>query len=173
MYSYGPPHMAEQKQNDQLEHTYSRSVRIRDVALKTCRRRWTIGRSGERGSRISVQAERDDDDDDIRTAKCWAWLWSLLPRFHHCWNPISSTILGLLFFNIYSNWDDPHTQSINLWFSRQNLLSLLPYSLNRCVTSAPYILAFFFFLFLLPFFISIYSSAKFRFSSLPTLLNLL
>ena len=23
MYSYGPPHMAEQKQNNQLEHTYS------------------------------------------------------------------------------------------------------------------------------------------------------
>ena len=22
MYSYGPPHMAEQKQDDQLEHTY-------------------------------------------------------------------------------------------------------------------------------------------------------
>ena len=44
------PHMAEQKQNDQLEHTYSSTVRIRDVALKTCQRRWTIGRSGERGS---------------------------------------------------------------------------------------------------------------------------
>ena len=34
-------------------HTYSSYVRIRDVALKTCRRRWTIGRSGERGSGIS------------------------------------------------------------------------------------------------------------------------
>ena len=30
-------------------HTYSSSVRIRDVALKTCQRRWTIGRSGKRG----------------------------------------------------------------------------------------------------------------------------
>ena len=38
-------------------------MRIRDVALKTCRRRWTIGRSGERGSGISVQAARHDDDD--------------------------------------------------------------------------------------------------------------
>ena len=56
MYSYGPPHMAEQKQND---------VRIRDVALKTYRRRWTIGRSGERGSGISVLAAGHDDDDDI------------------------------------------------------------------------------------------------------------
>ena len=33
------PHMDEQKQDDQLEHTYNSSVRIRDVALKTCQRR--------------------------------------------------------------------------------------------------------------------------------------
>ena len=38
-------------------------VRIRDVALKTCQRRWTIGRSGERGSGISVLAARHDDDE--------------------------------------------------------------------------------------------------------------
>ena len=31
-------------------NTYSRSVRIQDVALNTCQRWWTIGRSGERGS---------------------------------------------------------------------------------------------------------------------------
>ena len=38
---------------------------IRDVTLKTCRRQWTIGRGGERGSKISVMmARRDDDDDD-------------------------------------------------------------------------------------------------------------
>ena len=64
MYSYGPPHMAEQKQDDQLEHTYRNYVRIRDVALKTCQRQWTIERSGERGSGISVLAARLDDDDD-------------------------------------------------------------------------------------------------------------
>ena len=45
MYSYAPLHMAEQKQDDQLQHTYSSYVRIRDVALKTCQRLWTIGRS--------------------------------------------------------------------------------------------------------------------------------
>ena len=39
MYSYGPPHMAKQKQDDQLKHTYSSYVRIRDVALKTCLKR--------------------------------------------------------------------------------------------------------------------------------------
>ena len=73
MYSYGPPHMAEQHQDDQLEHTYSSSVRMRDVALKTCQRRWTIGRSGERGSVISVLAARpdDDDDDDIYSLRAY------------------------------------------------------------------------------------------------------
>ena len=39
MYSYGPPHMAGQKQDDQLEHTFSSYVRIRNVALKTYERR--------------------------------------------------------------------------------------------------------------------------------------
>ena len=63
MYSYGPSHMVEQMQDDQLEHTYSSYVRIQDVALKTCQRRWTIGRSGEIESGISVLAARHDDDD--------------------------------------------------------------------------------------------------------------
>ena len=67
MYSYGPPHMAGQKQDDQLEHTFSSNVRIRDVALKTYQRRWTIGRSGERGSGISVLAARHDDDNEGRS----------------------------------------------------------------------------------------------------------
>ena len=65
MYSYGPPHMAVQKQDDQHEHTFSNYVRIQDVVQKTCLRRWTIGKSGERGSGISVlPAQHDDDDDD-------------------------------------------------------------------------------------------------------------
>ena len=57
-----------QKQDDQHEHTYNSYVRIRDVALKTWQRGWTIERSGERGSEISVPAARhdDDDDDDIK-----------------------------------------------------------------------------------------------------------
>ena len=66
MYSYGPPHMAEQKQDDQLEHTYSSYVRIRDVALKTCQMRWTIGRSDERGSGISIRAAHDNADDYVK-----------------------------------------------------------------------------------------------------------
>ena len=66
MYSKGTLFMADQKQDDQLEHTYSSYVKIWDVALKTCQRRWTIGRSEERGSVISVLAawHHDDDDDD-------------------------------------------------------------------------------------------------------------
>ena len=56
--------MAEQKQDDQLEYTCSICVRIRDVAQKTCQKQWTIGRSGERVSVISVLAARHDDDDD-------------------------------------------------------------------------------------------------------------
>ena len=87
MYSYGPPHMAEQKQDDQLEHTYSSYVSIRDVALKTCRRRWTIGRSGERGSGISVLAARHDDDDDDEYIYMYIYIyicvcvWHLLSKY--------------------------------------------------------------------------------------------
>ena len=39
------------------------TVRIRDVVQKTCQRRWTIGKSGGRGSGISVLSARHDDDD--------------------------------------------------------------------------------------------------------------
>ena len=62
MYSYGPPHMAKQKQDDQLEHTYSSYVR-----------RWMIGRSGKRGSGISVLAARHDDDDDDYLTNNWGY----------------------------------------------------------------------------------------------------
>ena len=64
MYSYGPPHMAVQKQDDQHEYTFSNYVRIRDVVQKTCLMRWTIGKSSERGSGISMLPARHDDDDD-------------------------------------------------------------------------------------------------------------
>ena len=88
MYSYRPPHMAVQKQDDQLEHTYSSSVRIRVVALKTCQRRWTIGRSGERGSGISVLVARHDDDDEP--------LWVIQWQIHPC------TIIVVI--DIYYKW---------------------------------------------------------------------
>ena len=56
--------MDEQRQDDQLEPTYSSSVLIRDVALKTCRKQWTIEKGGEKGSKISVLMARHDDDDE-------------------------------------------------------------------------------------------------------------
>ena len=65
MCSCGPPHMANQKQDDQLEHSYSSSVMIWDVTLKTYRRRWMIGIRGERVSGISVLAALHDDDEKI------------------------------------------------------------------------------------------------------------
>ena len=77
MYSNGPPHMAVQKQDDQHEHTFSSYVRIRDVVLKTCLGQWTIGKSGERGSGISVLPARHDDDDDISKD-----LWLLLIYYY-------------------------------------------------------------------------------------------
>ena len=79
MYSYGPPHMARKKQDDLHEHTFSSYVRIRDVALKTCQRWWTIGKSGVRGSGISVLvAQHDDDDDDD-----FKLIISYLNTYHH------------------------------------------------------------------------------------------
>ena len=80
MYSYGPPHMAKQKQDDQLEITYSSYVKTQEVTPKTCRRRWIIGRSRERGSGISVLAARHDDDEDTYpecVTSCF-FLWRLI-----------------------------------------------------------------------------------------------
>ena len=64
--------MALQKQDDQHEHTFSNYVRIRDVVLKTYLGRWTIGRSGERGSGISVLPAWHDDDDDDESIIAWS-----------------------------------------------------------------------------------------------------
>ena len=61
--------MDEQSQDDPLEPTYSSSVPIRDIALKTCWKQWTIGRGGEKESGISLLIARHDDDDDICTYK--------------------------------------------------------------------------------------------------------
>ena len=60
--------MAAQKQDDQLERTFSSYVRIQAVVLKTYLGRWTIGRSGERGSGISVLPAWYDDDDEVSSS---------------------------------------------------------------------------------------------------------
>ena len=64
MYSCGPLWSDVQREDDQLEHTYSSSAPIRNV--RTCWKQWTIGSGGKRGSGISVlMALHDDDDDEI------------------------------------------------------------------------------------------------------------
>ena len=65
------------KHDDQLEHIFSSYVSMRDVPLRTWRRRWTIGRSGERRSGISVLVAWHDDDEDIY----WANETELSPWF--------------------------------------------------------------------------------------------
>ena len=61
-YSCGPLHMDKQRQDDQLEPIYNSSVPIQYVAWKTYRERWTIEKSGERGSGRPVLMVRHDDD---------------------------------------------------------------------------------------------------------------
>ena len=56
--------MDKQRQDNQLESTYSSTVLIQDVTLKTCWKQWMIGSGGKRESGISVLMARHDDDDD-------------------------------------------------------------------------------------------------------------
>ena len=62
MNSCGPLHMDEQSLDVQFKPSYSSSVPIPDVALRICRKQWTIGRCGEGRSGISVLIVRHDDD---------------------------------------------------------------------------------------------------------------
>ena len=126
MYFYGPPHMPKQKQDDQHEHTYSSYVRIRDVTLKTCQKRWTIGRSSERGSGISVlAAQHDDDDDDFTMSNVPViFLYITIIRAMYKCNVVSSELY--LIFKINKTrksfiLDD--TRFINLSHSRPMNLS--------------------------------------------------
>ena len=93
--------MAVQKQDDQHEHTFSSYVRIRDVVLKTCLGRWTIGKSGERGSGISVLPARYEDDDILILSTNPMFLFtnrlSLVNTLSCEYNSISSHIVVCLF----------------------------------------------------------------------------
>ena len=98
MYSYGFPHMAAQKQDDQHERTFSSYVRIQVVVLKTYLGRWTIGRSGERGSGISVLPARYDDDDDI-------YIYNIclhIPFFFKLCTLVQVLVLPFTFLQFYS-----------------------------------------------------------------------
>ena len=56
IYSCGPLHMDDQKQDDQLESIYNSSVPLQDITLKISRERWKIATGGERGPGRSVLA---------------------------------------------------------------------------------------------------------------------
>ena len=93
MYSYGSPHMAAQKQDDQHERIFSSYARIQVVVLKTCLGRWTIGRSGERGSEISVLPARYDDDDGNRDKGTLRWQRFLKKRSCNLWNNLLRRVI--------------------------------------------------------------------------------
>ena len=65
------------------------SVRIRDVDMRTDQKRWTIGRSGERGSGTPVLVARQDDDDWcsrwLLLCLCQLVMWSCLLSFKIPW----------------------------------------------------------------------------------------
>ena len=104
-------------------------VRIRDVALKTCQRRWTIGKSGERESGISVQPARHDDDDIYiyiyierereRWTYCTGWLLtsdqesSRDPKLNPVWT-ISFSLL-VLEKSMYLSNSSPAMDEFYIW----------------------------------------------------------
>ena len=99
MYSCGPPHMDVQEWDDQHEHTYSNYVRTQDVTLKTCRRRWMIGRNGERGSRISALAAGHDDDDDICLTSFLFFFFFIETVIHICCSATSSLTCKVIWWD--------------------------------------------------------------------------
>ena len=90
--------MAAQKQDDQHERTFSSYVRIQVVVLKTCLGRWTIGRSGERGSGISVLPARYDDVDD-----------NTFPQSPVCLNQLFSSLRQITSQNLQDPWFKFHS----------------------------------------------------------------
>ena len=132
MYSYGPPHMAGQKQDDQLEHTFSSYVRIRDVALKTYQRRWTIGRSGERGSGISVLAAWHDDDDDTWKISNNLIIWYHFPKYSslfiytYSYNNLSSDGLDRKLWHLEkTNYSGCFSFIRKIWISVEEIIDYL------------------------------------------------
>ena len=100
---------------------FSSYVRIRDVALKTCQRRWMIGRSGERASGISVLAARHDDDDDTA-------INFKLKHFGHAFSPINSSLKHFEMLRAFickiPSWLANDLRRLSKEFSNQKFLSL-------------------------------------------------
>ena len=73
-------------------------MRTQDVTQKTCWRRWTIGKSGERWSRISMLAARHDDDDGNLTPSVMCRFPLFISSFVHFSIPNSIPISWLYFY---------------------------------------------------------------------------
>ena len=100
----GSPHMAAQKQDDQHERTFSSYVRIQVVVLKTCLGRWTIGRSGERGSGISVLPARYDDEWWFQRLQLQLLsLSSWFTAFSALWQGLGIIIINILLLACFSH----------------------------------------------------------------------
>ena len=150
--------MAEQNQDDQLEYTYSSNVRIWDVALETNRRRWTIGRSGERGSGISVLAARHDDDDLISSQDhfqessrgSYKWVspggysFNEIATVEYSFKNFSCSFLCLFFFCLIFSlisgvrFQYPHVFLIFLLCKRSNSFQIWRFYCFRCFPFANY-----------------------------------
>ena len=111
MYSYGPPHMAELKQDDQQEHTYSSCVRIREEDLPEAMN------DGEKW-RERVR--------DIRTSgTTWWWWWHTLTLISHVVKTITTQNRRLIYY-LWNNRDyiPDFSRSTSLSLSLSLALSL-------------------------------------------------
>ena len=125
MYSCGPPLMDVQVWDDQHELTYSSYVRTRVVILKTCRRRWVIGRNGERRSGISAQTARHDDDDililySLILCSCLltvSLLYKLFPETIFLFPLISWFVLYLILHFVFTNPMFLFTNSLSIVYT--------------------------------------------------------
>ena len=117
--------MAAQKQDDQHERTFSSYVRIQVVILKTCLGRWTIGRSGERGSGISVLPARyDDDDDDLSSINLSSivFVFSIFINFLNLSLSIHTSVSFYIFFYIREKFPSAAKSSV---YRKSYIITLL------------------------------------------------
>ena len=109
-------------EDDQLEPTYSSSVPMRDVVLKTCRKQWTIERSDEKGSGISELLswhDDDDEDDDINNGNKSDYLWHWICTLPHNIATLLAKILSPLFGSI----NDAHIKNSSSLLNKLNDLN--------------------------------------------------
>ena len=98
MYSCRPLHTDKQR----LEPTHSTSVSVRDVSLKTYRKRWTIEECGERGSGVSAMVARRNDE-DLRMFSFIQLFIYLYIYFCQSWVSTEISIFHRFVSN-YKNW---------------------------------------------------------------------